>query len=95
MERATRGRPRGKGRGGRGKRGKPRQVVSEEEEVEKIQQNEQDPVKEENPEEINNSIEMTAPTMAATKSPQIETAVENNSMEIVQEVNKRKTKRKT
>lgn len=81
MERATRGRPkrsRGRGKGKRGR--KPRQVLSEEEENETVQQNEeQDPVKEEVDTEMVNIIE--------TKSPTNETAEENLPMEAAQEVN--------
>lgn len=80
MERGTRGRPRGKGSRGRGKRGKPRnQIASEENEIETMQQNEQDPVKEEIPESMNNTIETTTTT---AKSPQKETAEEENSVSI-------------
>ncbi|XP_070502048.1 E3 ubiquitin-protein ligase Hakai [Chironomus tepperi] len=78
MERATRGRPKGSRGRGKGKRGrKPRQVLSEEEEIETVQQNEQDPVKEEVDTEMVNIIE--------TKSPTNETAEENLPMEVAQE----------
>lgn len=80
MERATRGRPKGSRGRGKGKRGrKPRQILSEEEENEAVQQNEQNPVKEEVDTEMVNIIE--------TKSPSIETAEENLPMEVAQEVN--------
>jgi len=76
MERATRGRPKGSRGRGKGKRGrKPRQILSEEEENETVQQ---DPVKEEVDTEMVNIIE--------TKSPSIETAEENLPMEVAQEV---------
>lgn len=79
MERATRGRPKGSRGRGKGKRGrKPRQVLSEEEENELVQQNEQNPVKEEVDTEMVNIIE--------TKSPSIETAEENLPMEVAPEV---------
>lgn len=79
MERATRGRPKGSRGRGKGKRGrKPRQILSEEEENETVQQNEQDPVKEEVDTEMVNIIE--------TKSPTNETAEENLPMENSQEV---------
>lgn len=71
MERATRGRPKGRGKGKRGR--KPRQIQSEEEN-EPVQQNEQDPVKED--------TEML--NISEAKSPDV-TAEENVSMEVAQE----------
>lgn len=80
MERTTtRGRPKGSRGRGKGKRGrKPRTILSEEEEIETVQQNEQDPVKEEDTEMLN---------ISETKSPDETANIEENvSMEVAQEV---------
>ena len=76
MERATRGRPKGSRGRGKGKRGrKPRQILSEEEEIETVQQ---DPAKEE--------VDTEMVNISEAKSPTNETAEENVSMEVAQEV---------